>query len=223
MKCPSCEIDLTPTNLAGQTVDACLVCNGVWFDATELAGVLGQLNERLSLVATTTSNPPPASIACPRCMGTISPATFAHDSGIQILKCGDCDGVWLVNGQLEHLVQFRNGPHSSDRIAEATAGSSSESLVQAGLHSRWASLLFAGAVLTLVWVRNQNFNSTILVAGWLIIPLACIWFAGPLGNIRGVRGGLVGPAVSEAAPEGFVAFAGWILMLAGALVAVFAK
>ena len=66
---------------------------------------------------------PPETIACPKCDEQITSTIYAHDSGIPILKCPACSGVCLVQGQLEKIRQYRNGPHKTDRLGQAMAES----------------------------------------------------------------------------------------------------
>ena len=53
-------------------------------------------------------------------------------------------------------------------------------------------------------------ESTVIVAVFLILPLACIWYCDALGEMRGGR--LGNAAVTRRSPSSLVAFCGWLLL-----------
>lgn len=52
---------------------------------------------------------------------------------------------------------------------------------------------------------------------FVLLPLACIWFAEPMGRYVGPTPGM---SITAASPALFVCIAGWVLLLAPVLVAV---
>ena len=53
---------------------------------------------------------------------------------------------------------------------------------------------------------------TLRLAGYLILPLACIWFSEAMGDYVGASSG-TGPIITRTTPGCFVAFGGWMLLL----------
>ncbi len=49
-----------------------------------------------------------------------------------------------------------------------------------------------------------------MVAGFLVMPLACIWFGDEIGEYTGM---LPGPGINKTTPGSFVRFGGWLLLL----------
>ncbi len=52
------------------------------------------------------------------------------------------------------------------------------------------------------------------VVGFVILPLACIWFGEVMGGYTGPTGGM---SITEPSPGLFVCIAGWILLVVPAL------
>jgi hypothetical protein len=81
--------------------------------------------------------------------------------------------------------------------------------------SRLFSLGIAAAYLSLFLfapgqISTQRRIGTVLaVAGYLLIPLACIWFGDEMGNYTGT---LPGPGINKATPGCLVKVAGWVLL-----------
>ena len=212
LNCPTCNISLNRISICGETVDQCDACNGTWYEQTELSSILSALpNEHSPDQAT---SDPPETINCPQCDTKVASSIYAHDSKIRILKCSDCKGVWLVSGQLEQIAQFRNGPHKSDGLAKAMAASfKSSSRLTGLLESRRLSLAFAAIILFVARFEKGNVSG-IGILSYLLLPLACIWFPRELGNLTGIRMGLMRPTITHTTPPIAVAIGGWLVMLA---------
>jgi hypothetical protein len=81
--------------------------------------------------------------------------------------------------------------------------------------SRVFSLVIAAAYLSFVLFASGNVStqrrigSILLVAGYLLIPLLCIWFGDEMGVYTGT---LPGPAINKATPGCLVKVAGWVLL-----------
>jgi hypothetical protein len=82
--------------------------------------------------------------------------------------------------------------------------------------SRVFSLVIAAGYLSFCLFAPGNISTerrigTVLaVAGYLLIPLLCIWFGDEMGNYTGT---LPGPAINKSTPGCLVTFAGWVLLL----------
>lgn len=81
--------------------------------------------------------------------------------------------------------------------------------------SRIISLVIAAVYLIIVLFMpgqspSQSRLGTVLaVAGYLLLPLLCIWFGDEMGNYAGA---LPGPAINKPTPGCFVTVVGWILL-----------
>jgi len=57
---------------------------------------------------------------------------------------------------------------------------------------------------------KQGLGISLLIGGFLLIPLACIWFGDEMGDYIGM---LPGPGITKRTPAAFVKVGGWILLL----------
>lgn len=97
MKCPDCRQQLSERPEQGVTLDVCMNCAGVWFDAGELDAVgrataqgRGSRSEGEHEFRVI---PEKAKRVCPRCVQvTISSGTLGVRS---IDRCGTCRGLWV--------------------------------------------------------------------------------------------------------------------------------
>ncbi|MEM9410380.1 MAG: zf-TFIIB domain-containing protein [Planctomycetota bacterium] len=167
----------------------------------------------------------PETITCPCCEAKIFSTIYAHDSGIPIFKCDECAGIWLVAGQLEKIMKYRNGPHITDKlglaIVEGYTGSNVLTKLADLIQSRILSLIFAAAMLITHLVLGATASSILRLIVFLILAMACIWFPAAMGNITGIRLGLIRPTVTQSTPGVAVAMGGWILMFAGFCVMIY--
>ena len=115
MKCPVCNIELTPTRYADQALDVCSTCRGVWCDDGELGAVAkaliktGKVSEPASLVSRSPrlhEDDDNREKPCPRCGETTQSFNFAYDSNIFLNRCDACSGIWLDSGELLNVVSF---------------------------------------------------------------------------------------------------------------------
>ena len=214
LNCPTCAIALSQLTLSGETVDRCSTCNGTWYDAVELSSIL-RASTSLEFTIKATAELP-TTIACPKCEKEITSTIYAHDSEIPILKCPTCSGVWLVPGQLEKILKYRNGLHKTDRLGQAIA----ESYAQSNALNRFADIMqsrvrstvFASVILLVALFLGVGMDGTLRLVALLLLPMACIWFSDAIGNLTGIRLGLASPTVTSTTPGIAVAFGGWILM-----------
>jgi hypothetical protein len=81
--------------------------------------------------------------------------------------------------------------------------------------SRVVSLLIAAGYLSFFLfapgpISTERRIGTVLgIAGYLLIPVLCIWFGDEMGNYTGT---LPGPAINKATPGCLVKIAGWVLL-----------
>jgi hypothetical protein len=82
--------------------------------------------------------------------------------------------------------------------------------------SRVLSLVIAVVYLCVVLLApghvstERRIGTVFAVAGYLLIPLSCIWFSGEMGNYTGT---LPGPTINKSTPGWLVKIAGWVLLL----------
>lgn len=93
-RCPSCRGRMQRFFAVGVELDRCRSCRGVWLDAGELSEVLmRELSPRL--VAGRSDRP------CAFCSRPMRTAELP--GGVTVETCERCRGVYLDEGELEHL------------------------------------------------------------------------------------------------------------------------
>lgn len=87
---------------------------------------------------------------------------------------------------------------------------------------RALSLIIAAAYMLLTLLAAPSvtaaLGSVLLVTAFLLLPLACIWYADEIGGYVGM---LPGPNISRRTPGAFVKVGGWVLLMLPALVFVY--
>ncbi|MFO7949827.1 MAG: zf-TFIIB domain-containing protein [Candidatus Fermentibacteraceae bacterium] len=102
--CPRCGVPLRPEELHRESVDRCPECQGMFFDAGELAHIsrLTAILNRIELGEPEIDCPererPP--ITCPA-DGTGMEVRRA--AGVEVDRCPSCGGYWLDGGELAEL------------------------------------------------------------------------------------------------------------------------
>ncbi len=215
MKCPACHSELLAERKHEIVVDRCESCNGMWFDESELSAVLRQY--RATSLESINCVPQLEDAACPRCNSSLHAFEYAHDSDVSIRCCASCHGVWLSEGQLALLAKYHQGNPSIDGLAEQHRRdlriARRWQLAYECLTSKIASAAVALALLVIVWFRTQDPHATIKMSLWVVLPLACIWYADGLGRQTGISWGLFRPQITRPTPGVFVAIGGWMLLL----------
>ncbi len=115
--CPRCKTGMNHIKRAGQILEACSACRGLWFDPGELT-LLIQVHQKLDAGK-------PTDAQCPRCEIDLVSHMFPGTS-VEVDRCPGCFGTWLDGGELETLQdQLRaivNGP-AWERTPEQAATS----------------------------------------------------------------------------------------------------
>lgn len=92
--------------------------------------------------------------------------------------------------------------------------------------SRFFSLLIAAGYLVIAFFfeepgsRVGRLGFVLAVAGYLLIPLLCIWFGDEMGEYTGA---LPGPAMNKSTPGWLVRLGGWFLLLLPAILGLFVQ
>jgi hypothetical protein len=235
MRCPACHAELTPTTLAGVTLDACQGgCAGIWFDRGELK--FDQPAEALrrwldELAASRTVHVDPAKRRnCPRCANSVLMRHFSSATrAVAIDECPTCAGIWLDSGELE---QIRSEHTSSEdrhravvRVFEERAIDDRMSLIFEQLELRapfatWRSRVVSGVIVALCMglAAAGPFNgyssvADLRVLGLSVLPLACIWFPDELARFGGRFTFRTLKYGRKPVPRSFVWFLGWVVLL----------
>jgi hypothetical protein len=75
--------------------------------------------------------------------------------------------------------------------------------------NRILSLIVAAFYVTVGFAKGGG-GGAIMVMGFVILPLACIWFGNAMGGYTGLAGSI---GITAPSPGIFVCIAGWILLL----------
>lgn len=222
MLCPICRAPLHEESLHGHAIDRCGVCRGLWFDDTELSGVLSEMPVGERVVATIEA--PPETLPCPNCGREMQRREYAQDSGVPIHRCDTCQGTWLQAGRLEQLARYRAGTPAQQRLAVAMgARFRSEDRWRRArelLRARWASGAVAAIYFVVFAFATGGDGETLLrLAEFLLLPMGCIWFCDGWARVSAYSFG----GTSRATPSDFVALGGWLLLVTPAALAVWLR
>lgn len=121
--CPDCRGPFEQINQKGVTVDRCLKCQGLWFDAGELT-----LSVEVLRPLTGFQGAKPTSAVCPRCAGSsLVEITFPGTQQI-IEACPKCKGTYLPKGRLEAI--HRELEPIVGQLGKSPAGDRTEELLK---------------------------------------------------------------------------------------------
>ena len=108
MKCPKCEDrQLVAATVRGTEVDRCPHCDGIWFDAKELATLLATRPSDLKPLAGGATDAATNARAgrCPRDQSRLMRVCSAHKRTVILETCPTCHGLWLDGGELKELLR----------------------------------------------------------------------------------------------------------------------
>ncbi|MGE0707403.1 MAG: zf-TFIIB domain-containing protein [Planctomycetota bacterium] len=95
-RCPKCQHKLWHLDRAGNVVELCSGCRGMWFDTGELTVLLG-VYRRLEAARGAATG-----LLCLRCGGELRELPYPGTE-VAIDVCAACQGVWLDRGEFEEL------------------------------------------------------------------------------------------------------------------------
>ncbi len=137
MKCPACGKTLASFKYNDISLDFCESCDGVWFDPGELQdsiqhmiseGKVPDAKIELDKEVRGGFKISERSRACPRCRTGMGKLNYAYDSNVIVDKCESCGGIWTDSGELQKLAVFMKGNPVLNRLGDAIAKDSGDSL-----------------------------------------------------------------------------------------------
>jgi len=129
MKCPKCIGKLEEKNVENVKVDICWVCEGVWFDQSELEKVLSADSRdfnKIDLDRDILDGKEAARMheefdekigICPKCENNTHLERKDYLKGVFVDICPKCQGIWLDGGEI-HKLRDRTLVKIADRIYE---------------------------------------------------------------------------------------------------------
>lgn len=221
--CPNCHAPLSSCLYAGQSIDRCRSCGGVWFDSNELGPVISALASRdqvpfQSIRGAGTFAAPKNPAAepekdCPRCHCPTHIFNYAYDSNIFLNRCPSCDGIWVDRGELIRLASYSKGNPMVNAMASELVKLSSHrrNRFHRILTSRPLSAEIALFYMIIALISGDG-ETIFRLGAWLIFPLACIWFSDSIGSYVGFLTPFRPPVTRRSPPE-LLAFVAWVLLL----------
>ena len=104
--CPNCAETLVEQGLAGERVDRCPTCSGIFFDQGELEAILGlvHLVHEVSIDEAEIDHVPAVERAremrCPADGEAMDPEVLGT---VVLDRCPACDSIWLDGGEITAL------------------------------------------------------------------------------------------------------------------------
>ncbi|HET6922656.1 MAG TPA: zf-TFIIB domain-containing protein, partial [Anaeromyxobacteraceae bacterium] len=119
-QCPKCGLPLRPLKSAGVTLDACVECEGLWFDRGQVERIIGAeaAGPFRGQIAGPGSRVTKA--GCPRGHGAMREVTVDLDGQkTDVSGCTRCGGAWISRGD---LIQIRRYARRRDLAAGGRIG-----------------------------------------------------------------------------------------------------
>lgn len=107
IRCPKCRTDMEIVDQAGVEVDRCRQCKGLWFDPGELESIRNRSAAAALDIGDAKigeKHDAMRNYDCPRCGGTMAPATDSKHANINFESCQDCRGSFLDAGELTRSI-----------------------------------------------------------------------------------------------------------------------
>ena len=128
-QCPDCGSALQAARYSGTEVEECPRCAGVWLDVGELRDLI---EDSAALNAVESENVPAVEVHepsagrdCPKCVAKLQSYHYAYSSPVVLDYCQNCRGIWVQEGELARIEQYRQegagSPEDRARAALAVA------------------------------------------------------------------------------------------------------
>ncbi len=106
IRCPKCRADMEQVEIEGVTIDRCIFCSGIWFDAGEVEA----LSHKQAAVTIDTGSAKVGKqhnhidhYPCPRCGGSMEKKVDSRQRHIWYESCTDCNGSFFDAGEFLDL------------------------------------------------------------------------------------------------------------------------
>ena len=114
MKCPRCNVVLVGTEYEGVQVERCPQCRGFWIPGYRLTEIIDKRERAFSLEEIKAYrqahqsraglvHPADSKISCPECGGSMQQNHYNYAQEVLIDRCPQGHGVWLDEGEVEHI------------------------------------------------------------------------------------------------------------------------
>lgn len=132
MICPTDRSSLETIKIKGNTINACFLCGGVWFDYDELQATLKTFTagewESSYDFNKVNKNPineetkrwrPAKELLCPRDSSLMREYIYAGDSHVHINECQTCGGFWFDGDELMQVWEYLKPNHAAEALGKA--------------------------------------------------------------------------------------------------------
>ena len=114
MHCPRCRNVLVETEYEGVQVEKCSGCRGFWIPGHRLADIIDKREKAFSLEEIEAYrkihesrremvNPADSETMCPECGTAMQQNRYNYAQEVLIDRCSQGHGVWLDQGEVEHI------------------------------------------------------------------------------------------------------------------------
>jgi membrane associated rhomboid family serine protease len=102
MKCPRCPVELENVAVHGHSTHRCKRCQGLWFEAGELAK-FNHFDSDFPLRPDSSKEGETTPSLCPHCKSLLAKTAYAPGGSLDVQRCNDCKGVWLDGHALKQI------------------------------------------------------------------------------------------------------------------------
>ena len=128
LNCPQCHHHLLkPIRSENVELDACVHCEGLWFDRNDLDKVIHNYDPKYHrecpIIETLGQKVGESQKHCPHCKdsrGSLETYRFEKDSDLKIDICHSCHGIWLDKGELDQAKTYYEFPCAVEKIQRET-------------------------------------------------------------------------------------------------------
>jgi Zn-finger nucleic acid-binding protein len=114
MHCPRCKAVLVGDEYEGVEVERCPGCRGFWISGTRLADIIEKREKAFSLEEIEAYrqvhesrrglvNQADSETVCPQCGADMQQNRYTYAQEVLIDRCSQGHGVWLDQGEVEHI------------------------------------------------------------------------------------------------------------------------
>ena len=125
LNCPQCHHHLLkPIRSENVELDACVHCEGLWFDRNDLDKVVHNYDPNYPregpIIESLGQKVGESQKHCPHCKNSLETYRFEKDSELKIDICHSCHGIWLDKEKLDQVKIFYEYPSAVEKIQRET-------------------------------------------------------------------------------------------------------